>query len=102
MLAIYFTQVTPRCCSRTSGGKSGVLDERFIRGRVDGHRLLDQTIEELAAAARAAAIEPKGELVEVVVEMFERDPAMVRAEQPALEGRRDARHMRHELRRRRR
>lgn len=46
-----------------------MLDHCRVRHRLDGHRLLDQAVEELSPGARGSAIEPKGELVEVVIEM---------------------------------
>jgi hypothetical protein len=38
-----------------------------IRLRADLHSLLNQTIEQLAPRGRGSAVEPEGELVEVVV-----------------------------------
>ena len=46
-----------------------------------------QAKKQLPAAARAPAVETKRELVEVVVQMFVSDGAMVRAEEPSLEQR---------------
>ena len=54
---------------------SGVSDQRLVGGRIDGDGLLNEAKEQLAAAARAASVEPEGELVEVVVQMFVRGSA---------------------------
>src|SRR5712691_3512847 len=52
-------------------------------------RLLEKPVEEEAALARTAAVEAEGELVEVEVELVRPGGALVGAEQPALEQRRD-------------
>jgi len=59
-------------------------DEALVGGRVDGDGLLSEPVEELAAALRLSAVEPEGELVEVVVEMFLADGALVGSQKPAL------------------
>ena len=79
---------------------SGVSDQRLVGGRIDGDGLLNEAKEQLAAAARAASVEPEGELVEAVVQMFVRDRAVMGAQQPAFEQRHDLMHMGHELSRR--
>ena len=42
--------------------------------------LLGEPVEQLAAGGRKAAVEAKGKLVEVVIQMVVRDGALVRAE----------------------
>src|SRR5262245_28497174 len=71
-------------------------DDRGERDVIELHRLLEQPVEEQAALLRAAAVEPERELVEVVVELVWAGGALVGAEQPALEERRDAVGARHD------
>jgi hypothetical protein len=47
--------------------------------------LLREPEEEQPTVARPAAIEAKGELIQVVVEMLEAHRPLMRAQQPALE-----------------
>ena len=60
------------------------LNQRLVGGRIDGDGLLNEAKEQLAAAARAASVEPEGELVEVVVQMFVRDRAVMGAQQASV------------------
>ena len=60
--------------SRYSGGR----EQRLGRRRVEGDSWLHEAEEQRAAAARAAPVEPEGELVEVVGQMCVRDRAMMR------------------------
>jgi hypothetical protein len=60
--------------------------------RVGSDGLLEEPMEEQAAAAGGATVEPEGELVEVVVELVDRVPVMQGAGEPALEQRRDPVH----------
>ena len=46
-----------------------MLDECGVGGRADGHALLEQAEEQLAAGAGCAAVESERELVEVEVQM---------------------------------
>jgi hypothetical protein len=55
------------------GPRSGAPDQRFIRDGVDDDRLLHKSVEELAAVARPAPIEPKGEFIEVKLQMLVAD-----------------------------
>jgi hypothetical protein len=57
----------------------------FVWRGFDFERLLDQPVEEEPARARFAAIEPKCEFVEIVVEVLRLDAALMRADQPSLE-----------------
>ena len=60
--------------SRQSGGR----DQRLGRRRVEGDGWLHDAEEQRAAVARAAPVEPEGELVEVAGQMCVRDRAMMR------------------------
>ena len=60
--------------SRQSGGR----DQRLGRRRVEGDGWLHEAEEQRAATARAAPVEPEGELVEVAAQMCVRDRAMMR------------------------
>jgi len=53
--------------------------------RRQGNRLLEKSSEELAPVARPPAVEPKGELVEVEVEMPHRLASLVGAQQPPFQ-----------------
>src|SRR6266496_6588870 len=98
MLAIYLTQVAPRCCGPRSRRKTSVFHQRFVWRRLDRDRLLGQAEEQLAAAARPPTVEPERELVEVVLQMFVSHRAVMCAEQPSLQERHDLMDVRHELR----
>ena len=54
-----------------------------------GHRALEQPVEQQAPVAGSTAVEPEGELVEVVVQLRVADRALVGADVPALEQRRN-------------
>jgi hypothetical protein len=53
--------------------------------RVNRHSLLEKSVEELSPVSGCSPVEPERELVEIVVEVFLADRAMMRAEEPALE-----------------
>ena len=57
----------------------------FVRDRIHGDSLLRQTVEQLAPAARLAAVETKGELIEVVIQMLVADRPLMRSHQPAFQ-----------------
>ena len=60
-------------------------DHAFVRDRIHGDSLLRQTVEQLAPAARLAAVETKGELIEVVIQMLVADRPLMRSHQPAFQ-----------------
>jgi hypothetical protein len=49
------------------------------------YRVLHQPEEQLASASRAAAVESKGELVEVVIEVYVADRPLMASYQPPLQ-----------------
>ena len=53
------------------------------------HRLLSEPVEQFAAGSRGAAIEAEDELVEIHLQVFVFDPALMRAEQPSFQERRN-------------
>ena len=61
------------------------VNNHLVSRRIHGYRLLDEPIEEFAAAFGFAAVETEGELVQVVVQMFVAHGALMGAQQPALE-----------------
>ena len=83
------------CCDVEGKGDAGV--EAGLKGPsrpahdlpvgrwADAHPLLDQPVEGFAPVAGAAAVEPEGELVQVVVQMLAAHGALVRAQQPAFQ-----------------
>src|SRR6266508_6639350 len=71
-----------------SRGRCG--DEGLVRARRGLQRACEQAVEAQADAARGSAVEAEHELVEVGVELFVIDAALVGSEQPALEQRGDA------------
>ena len=79
--------MTGLCASSRLSPPAHDLRDRHV---LDLDGLLQQPVEEHAAAVRVPAVEAKGELVEVEVELADADPAVVRAEEPALEQRGDA------------
>ena len=60
-------------------------NEGGVSGWFYGDSLLDEAKKQLAAAAGSAAIEPEGELVEIIIQVFETDRPLMSAQQPALE-----------------
>src|SRR5213593_3239373 len=60
----------------------------FHRRQCDG--LLHQTVEQESARARSPSVEPKRELVQIVVQMFGTDGTLVGTQQPSLEQGSDA------------
>lgn len=62
--------------------------------RAGGHGLLEQAPEHEPAAGRGSSVEPVGELLEVALQIARVDRALVGAQQPALEQRRNAVHPR--------
>jgi hypothetical protein len=48
------------------------------------YRVLHQPEEQLASAARAAAVESKGELIQVVIEVFVADGPLMGSYEPPL------------------
>ena len=61
------------------------VNNHLVSRGIHGYRLLDEPIEEFAAAFGFAAVETEGELVQVVVQMFVAHGALMGAQQPALE-----------------
>jgi hypothetical protein len=51
------------------------------------HRLLEETIEQLATMPRSPAVESERELVQVIVQMLPTHSPLMRAEQPAFQQR---------------
>ena len=80
------------------GPRSGAPDQRFIRDGVDDDRLLHKSVEELAAVARPAPIEPKGEFIEVELQMLVADRPLVGTQDPAFQKGGDAVNPRHQFR----
>src|SRR3972149_734682 len=64
-----------------------MLDHGLVRHWLHRRCLLDQTVEQLPARAGGPAVEPKGELVEVVVEMLGAYGSLMSPHQPPLEER---------------
>src|SRR5262249_14870128 len=75
------------------------LDQGFEGRRADGHCLLRKTMKQPALATGSSGVEPKRELVEIVVELFMCDRAAIGVEQPSIQTRRDVMDMRQQLRR---
>ena len=61
-----------------------MLHDGIVGCRFDSHGLLREAKEEFASAGGFSAIESKGELVEVIVEVFVADRALVCPHEPAL------------------
>ena len=65
---------------------AGESPDDFVVGRgLDGHRLLDKTIKQLATAGRLSAVEAERELVEIVTEVFVADRALMGPREPAFQ-----------------
>src|SRR5260221_2230476 len=72
-------------------GHNGLwFDQLFKRHGGSLHGLLGQAIEQLAARCRGPAVESKGELVEIFIQMLVPNRSLMSAEQPSLEQRDDA------------
>ena len=76
------------------------LHSRLVWRSPDHYGLLSEAREQLASAARSAPIEPKGELVEVVVQVLETYGSLMGAQQPALQQRDDPMNARQQFGRR--
>ena len=81
---------TTACGSHRHGGSS----PRAEPDRRDLDGLLDEAVEELAPPARGAPVEPERELIEVAIQMLARDAALVDAQEPPFQQRRDPMHAR--------
>lgn len=66
------------------------FNEFGVGCRFDHNGLLDEPVEQFAAATGRAAIEPEGVLVQVVVELLPGYPSLVDAQKPTLEERGNA------------
>ena len=71
-------------------GSSPAAGDRGDGDVIDLGRLLEQAVEEKPSLARAAPVEAEGELVEVEVELVRPGGALVGAEEPPLQQRRNA------------
>ena len=60
-------------------------NKQLVRNWRHLHGLLRQTVKQLAARGRIPAIEAKGELIQIVVQMLRRNGTLVGSQQPALE-----------------
>ena len=60
------------------------LDDPGVGNWFNVYRVLHQPEEQLASAARAAAVESKGELIQVVIEVFVADCPLMGSDEPAL------------------
>ncbi len=88
------------------GGHSELLPIVFRLGvshklteghRMHGNALFDQPVEEHAPMRRLAAVKPEREFVEIGLQVFFFERALMRAHQPALNQRGDAVHTRQDL-----
>src|SRR6266511_6140020 len=91
-----WTGVSGSCHFVRRPGLGAASDDCEAGCGVDPDGLLEQAVEEQAAAARAATVEAEDELVEVEVELPLAHSSLMGAEQPALEQRRDAVDARHQ------
>ena len=80
--AMQFIPLTPICSGCL---KWAATDESLTEYRLQGHSLLHQPVEQQSARPGGAAVETKGEFVEVIVQMIWAYRALVSAEQPPLE-----------------
>ncbi len=67
------------------GCGGGASDQGFVGDGVDHDRLLHEAIKELSPVARPASIEPKGELIEVELQVLVADRPLVGTQDPALQ-----------------
>src|SRR5215470_10489161 len=70
-------------CS-TGCGRFLSLDDPGVGDWFNVYRVLHQPEEQLASAARAAAVESKGELIQVVIEVFVADCPLMGSYKPPL------------------
>jgi hypothetical protein len=61
------------------------VDDLVISDRIDGHSLLCQAKEELAATLGSSAIEPERELIQIVIQVLMTDRSLVGSHQPPFE-----------------
>src|SRR6266566_4226374 len=79
---MYFIPLTP---IGSTCFEWAATDESLTEYRLQGDSLLHQPVEQQAARAGCAAVETKGEFVEVIVQMVWPYRALVRTEQPSFE-----------------
>ena len=66
------------------------MNDQVIGYGADGDGLLRETEEKFASAFRFSAIEAEGEFIQVVVEVFAADRALVGSQKPAFQERKDS------------
>jgi len=82
ILPMHLIPLVTRCCAWRQRMTS---NQAFALYRGKAHCLLDQSVKQQPAGSGCAAVEAKGELVEIVIQMICPARALVGAEQPALE-----------------
>ncbi len=65
----------------------GIISKLLAGYLVYYHRLLNQTVEKLAAGTRCATVKAKGKLVKIVIEVRRSHRALVRSDEPAFQQR---------------
>jgi integrase/recombinase XerD len=81
-------------CRKKVSGRVTLRDEGCVGVRAGGECSLEQSAEEQTTVACAAAVEAKGELVQVVVKLRMADRTLVGAKDPALKQRGHQMHVR--------
>jgi hypothetical protein len=73
------------------------FNDGFVGQGLNPDGVFEQSPEEQASASRAPAVESKGELIEVVIELLGADRPLVRSQQPALQQGDDQVHSWHQI-----
>src|SRR5882724_7123394 len=73
------------------------MRERIEWNRRNLHCLLCQTVEQFSPRGGLAPVEAERELIQIVLEIFMSNGALMRAQQPTLEQRNDSMHPRQQM-----
>src|SRR6266436_5703706 len=65
------------------------VDDRHVSAWLHSHCLLHQAKEELPPASRSPTIEAEREFIQIVIQVFQADGPLMRAQQPAFQQRDD-------------
>ena len=79
---IHLTDVTPIYCGL---GVQGSATDLLCQNRLNGCRLLDHAVKQLATRTGCPAVKPEGEFVEIAIQMRRAHSTLIGPQQPAFE-----------------
>jgi hypothetical protein len=87
LIKFSFVRTWRWCSGLDRGFASASADDLSPRNWVNTNRLLDQSIEQLAAGSRFPAVKAKSEFIKVVVQLMSPDSSLVGTQQPPFQQR---------------